>query len=43
MITLKKLQWSNCFSYGADNELDLNETIVTQLIGTNGTGKSSIP
>ena len=43
MITLKKLQWSNCFSYGADNELDLNETIVTQLVGTNGTGKSSIP
>jgi len=43
VITLKKLQWSNCFSYGADNELDLNETIVTQLIGTNGTGKSSIP
>jgi len=43
VITLKKLQWSNCFSYGADNELNLNETIVTQLIGTNGTGKSSIP
>ena len=43
MITLKKLQWSNCFSYGADNELDLTESIVTQLVGTNGTGKSSIP
>ena len=43
MITLKKLQWSNCFSYGEGNELDLNETIVTQLIGTNGAGKSSIP
>ncbi len=43
MITLKKLQWSNCFSYGENNELDLNDTIVTQLIGTNGTGKSSIP
>jgi len=37
------LQWSNCFSYGADNELDLTESIVTQLVGTNGTGKSSIP
>tara|TARA_R110001599_G_scaffold211203_1_gene408706 strand:+ start:389 stop:2188 length:1800 start_codon:yes stop_codon:yes gene_type:complete len=37
------LQWSNCFSYGENNELDLNDTIVTQLIGTNGTGKSSIP
>ena len=43
MITLKKLQWSNCFSYGENKELDLNDTIVTQLIGTNGTGKSSIP
>ena len=43
MITLKKLQWNNCFSYGSDNELDLNDSIVTQLVGTNGTGKSSIP
>ena len=43
MITLKKLQWSNCFSYGEENELNLNESIVTQLVGTNGTGKSSIP
>jgi len=43
VITLKKLQWSNCFSYGSDNELDLTESIVTQLVGTNGTGKSSIP
>jgi len=43
VITLKKLNWSNCFSYGSDNELDLTENIVTQLVGTNGTGKSSIP
>lgn len=43
MITLKKLNWSNCFSYGSDNELDLNDSTVTQLVGTNGTGKSSIP
>ena len=43
MITLQKLKWSNCFSYGADNELDLNSNTVTQLIGTNGMGKSSIP
>ena len=43
MITLKKLQWSNCFSYGEGNELNLNESIVTQLVGTNGAGKSSIP
>jgi len=43
MITLQKLKWSNCFSYGPDNELDLNNTTVTQLVGTNGMGKSSIP
>ena len=43
MITLKKLQWSNCFSYGPDNEIDLDYTTVTQIIGTNGMGKSSIP
>ena len=43
MITLKKLKWSNCFSYGPDNELDLDDNTVTQIIGTNGMGKSSIP
>jgi Fe-S cluster assembly ATPase SufC len=43
VITLKKLTWSNCFSYGSGNELNLNESIVNQLVGTNGTGKSSIP
>ncbi len=43
MITLKKLEWSNCFSYGSNNVLELNDSIVTQLVGTNGTGKSSIP
>jgi DNA repair exonuclease SbcCD ATPase subunit len=43
MITLKRLQWSNCFSYGPDNELNLDDNTVTQIIGTNGMGKSSIP
>jgi len=43
MITLKKLKWSNCFSYGSDNELHLDDNTVTQIIGTNGMGKSSIP
>ena len=43
MITLKKLKWNNCFSYGEDNILDLNDSTVTQLVGTNGAGKSSIP
>ena len=43
MITLKKLKWSNCFSYGSNNELELDTNTVTQIIGTNGMGKSSIP
>src|SRR6056300_1042075 len=43
MITLRKLTWDNCFSYGADNELNLNDATLTQLVGTNGVGKSSIP
>ena len=43
MITLKNLKWSNCFSYGPDNEMCLEDNTVTQIIGTNGMGKSSIP
>ena len=43
MITLKQLKWDNCFSYGSTNELDLSDNTVTQIIGTNGMGKSSIP
>ena len=43
MITLQKLKWDNCFSYGAGNEIDLDATTLTQIIGTNGMGKSSIP
>tara|TARA_B100001057_G_scaffold65241_1_gene58987 strand:- start:2531 stop:4327 length:1797 start_codon:yes stop_codon:yes gene_type:complete len=43
MITLQTLRWDNCFSYGSGNELNLNDNIVTQILGTNGMGKSSIP
>lgn len=43
MITLKKLRWDNCFSYGGGNEINLDDNTVTQIIGTNGMGKSSIP
>ncbi len=43
MIILQKLKWSNCFSYGPDNELDLSDANVTQILGSNGAGKSSIP
>lgn len=43
MITLQKLQWNNCFSYGDGNEIMLDERTLTQILGTNGMGKSSIP
>lgn len=43
MIILERLKWSNCFSYGPGNEIRLDENTVTQIVGTNGMGKSSIP
>jgi DNA repair exonuclease SbcCD ATPase subunit len=43
MISFKTLKWSDCFSYGPDNVLDLDANTVTQIIGVNGSGKSSIP
>lgn len=43
MIILEKLSWSNCFSYGENNEIIFTESPVTQILGINGTGKSSIP
>jgi len=43
MIILKNLRWSNCFSYGKDNHLDLQGNIIVQLVGENGAGKSTIP
>ena len=43
MIILQKLAWDNCFSYGTGNEVNLADATLTQLIGTNGVGKSSIP
>tara|TARA_R100000008_G_scaffold7154_1_gene3897 strand:+ start:2750 stop:4567 length:1818 start_codon:yes stop_codon:yes gene_type:complete len=43
MIILQKLKWDNCFSYGEGNEIDLAKSTLTQLVGTNGVGKSSIP
>ena len=43
MIILQKLKWDNCFSYGTGNEIDLAASTLTQLVGTNGVGKSSVP
>lgn len=42
MIKLKKLTWSNAFSYGENNELALDTNPLTQIVGLNGHGKSSI-
>lgn len=39
--TLKQLRFSNMFSYGSDNSLDLNKNAITQLTAVNGSGKSS--
>ena len=41
MITLKTLKWSNCFSYGEDNELDLSDSKLTQILGSNGVGRKT--
>ena len=43
MITIKEMSWSNWFSYGEDNKIIFNDEKVTQVIGRNGSGKSSIP
>ena len=42
MITIKQLAWSNAFSYGANNKIDFSAAPLTQLVGKNGHGKSSI-
>ncbi len=42
MITLGIMKWSNCFSYGKNNQIDFKANPITQLVGLNGHGKSSI-
>ena len=42
MITIKQLRWANAFSYGKDNQIDFVTAPLTQLVGRNGHGKSSI-
>lgn len=42
MIILKTLRWSNAFSYGKDNEVSFVNSPLTQLVGKNGHGKSSV-
>ena len=43
MLNFKILRWGNAFSYGDNNELIFDENPLTQIVGLNGHGKSSIP
>ena len=43
MIIIKVMKWGNWFSYGEDNIVQFDDAKVTQITGTNGSGKSSIP
>ena len=42
MIVFKVMEWSNIFSYGSKNRIDFSATPLTQILGQNGHGKSSI-
>ena len=42
MIIFKQLKWVNFFSYGSGNTINFMEEPVTQLVGINGAGKTSI-
>lgn len=42
LIDIKEIYFNNIFSYGGDNVLKVRDK-VTQLVGRNGAGKSSIP
>jgi DNA repair exonuclease SbcCD ATPase subunit len=42
MIVLGKMRWGNLFSYGDANEIDFSASPLTQIVGANGHGKSSI-
>ena len=42
MIVLKKMTWSNVFSYGENNSIEFHNSPLTQIVGLNGHGKSSI-
>lgn len=41
-IKLKELGWSNMFSYGENNVLDLTKNTITQVVADNGTGKTAL-
>lgn len=41
-VILKKLEFSNMFSYGEKNSIALNKERISQLVAENGVGKTSI-
>lgn len=41
-VVLKRLTFSNMFSYGANNSIELDNIPITQLLASNGSGKSSL-
>lgn len=42
MIVYRELRWGNAFSYGPTNSIRLDKDPLTQIVGKNGHGKSSI-
>ena len=42
MIIFKQIRWGNAFSYGPENTIQLDAGPLTQIVGKNGHGKSSI-
>jgi DNA repair exonuclease SbcCD ATPase subunit len=42
MIIIKEMRWSNVFSYGPKNTIRFDKNPITQLVGKNGHGKSSV-
>ena len=42
MITYRELRWGDAFSYGPKNVLRLDKDQLTQIVGKNGHGKSSL-
>lgn len=42
MIKFQELRWGNAFSYGPKNTIRLDDASLTQLVGKNGNGKSTI-
>lgn len=42
MITYRELRWGDAFSYGPKNVLRLDDAQLTQIVGKNGHGKSSV-